>query len=434
MNARDPFDQRLSDLLSDVAPRTVPDYLPEVRARARSERQRQGWTFPRNWIPFDLSGPSATMARLAWAVLLVLLIGALVVAGIVGSRPRVPAPFGLAANGLVVYDDGSRILALDPGRNGVQPLSSGPGKDTRPSVSLDGQRIAFLRDQGKKTSLMVENMDGSGVRELATADSSTGVTMAAEAPAWSPDSTRIATTIIDTRTTDPVARIWIVDANGAGVTELLPPALVAAQYPAWSPAGDRIAFLGDLTQLPETFLYVSAPDGSNLLQLSKRASNADVGFLQLARWSPDGKHIAVHYGDSYRLDHDILLLATDHLEEEVIAGTDKDETQPAWSPDGRRIAYWRSTAGHQWQVVVLDLATRQETVLAPISRTADSLAWSPDGTEITALICTSDTNCELVLLDTRDPTADPTVLARVAPKSYDLSTDQAYWSWQRRAP
>ena len=435
MNARDPFDRRLSDLLSDVAPTTVPEYLAVVRARARTERQRPGWTFPRNWVPFDLPElPAATTGRLALVVLLALLIAGLAVAAIVGSRPRIPAPFGLAANGIVVYDDGSHIVASEPDGSNDHPLLSGPGLDTRPSISLDGQRIAFLREQGTKTSLMVANVDGSGARELVTTDSAAGIVMIEDAPAWAPDSGRIAISILDTGNPIPGARIWIVDADVGGHTELLPSPLFAAQYPAWSPAGDRIAFLGEPTRHPESFLYVSALDGTGLVRLSNRPSSPEAGFLQLPRWSPDGKHIAVHYGLAGNLARDVLLLATDHLEEEVIAGTDEDEAQPAWSPDGGRLAYWRAGDDWQWQVVILDLATRSETVLAPVSATSDSLAWSPDGTEITALRCTSDTECELVALHARDPTAEPIVLAHVAPKSYDVSTDQAYWSQQRLAP
>src|SRR4029077_15346819 len=130
--------------------------------------------------------------------------------------------------------------------------------------------------------------DGSGARELATTDSATGLVMSQEAPVWNPDSRRIAISIVDFTTDSDAARIWIVDADHGGHTELLPPSLFAAEGPAWSPDGDRIAFLGEPTRRPESFLYVSAPDGTGLVRLSEKASNSDEGYLQLPRWSPDG--------------------------------------------------------------------------------------------------------------------------------------------------
>jgi dipeptidyl aminopeptidase/acylaminoacyl peptidase len=435
VNTHDPFDRRLSDLLVDAAPGTVPDYLDQVRERARFERQRSRWTFVRNWVPFALpEWPASAAARVAWVALLVLLAGVLVVAGLAGSRPPIPAPFGLAGNGLVVYDDGGEILARRPGDTTARALSSGPGIDTRPAVSLDGQRVAFLREQGTERSLVVANLDGSDAHELVAVDSSTGLMILPEALKWDPQSTRIAISVLDTSGEYPTASIWIVDAVSGSHTSLLPDSLFAVEAPAWSPDGSRMAFLGEPTRRSESFLYVADLDGGNLFRLSERPSNPDDGYLRAPIWSPDGRSIATHYGDSKRLDRDILLLATDHRDEALIASTDKDEAQPAWSPDSSRLAFWRSTTGRHWQVVVRDLATGNELVVGPPSDTADSLAWSPDGTTISALHCTSTPECELLLLDAGDPDVEPTVLARIVPKSHDESFDQAYWSWQRLAP
>ena len=314
---------------------------------------------------------------------------ALVVAGIVGSRPRIPAPFGLAANGLVVYDDGSQIVALKPGEIDAHPLLSGPGMDSRPSVSLDGQRVAFLREQGTKTALMVANMDGSGARELAVPIRPPGSYMAGEAPAWNPDSRRIAITILDTRETDPVARIWIVDADDDHVTEFLPLSLFSVQYPAWSPAGDRIAFLGEPTRHPEDFIYVAAPDGTDLELLSKRASGPEEGFLQLPRWSPDGKHIAVHYGAPERPEP----RRPPARDRPATRGSDRRHGQGRGrSRLGRLMAVDSPIGAPRRRLSVAGRRARPSHAAArrsspPSAAAADSLAWSPDGTQITALIC-----------------------------------------------
>jgi Tol biopolymer transport system component len=434
VNTRDDFDLRLSDLLQEVAPPRVPEYLEEVRLGARRHRQRPAWSFPGRWLGVDVAvRPPAPFGWLAWALIVVALLALLAVAAIVGSPRRLPPPFGPAANGVIVYDDGAHILGTRPGSS-ARPLGSGQTIDTRPSASLDGRRIAFLREAGSATSVVVASIDGSEPHEIAVASSTDGLTVKSEPPAWSPDGTRIAITVIDSRNAQDHAEIWIVDAAVGGHSILLPAGLASVEQPAWSPDGDRIAFLGEPRGEPSSFLYVTRLDATGLLKISEQASNAEAGYFQLPRWSPDGRLIAVHHGDAGRLDRDILLLATDHLNESVVGTPSADEAQPAWSPDGGSLAFWRSVGGFNWRVVILDLATRTEQVVGPTSGNADSLSWSPDGSGIVVVTCPIQTSCRLLLVDVSDPRAPPTLLAEVPPKSYDVSSDQVYWSWQRLAP
>jgi len=434
VNTLNDFDLRLVDLLQEVAPPRVPEYLEEIKLGARRHRQRAAWSFPGRWLGVDVAvRPPAPLSWLAWAAILTALVALIAVAAIVGSPPRLPPPFGPAANGVIVYDDGAHVLTTLPGSS-ARPLSSGSTIDTRPSASLDGRRIAFLREAGAVTSVVVASIDGSAPREIAVTSSADGLTLKSEPPAWSPDGTRIAITVIDSRNAQDHAEIWIVDAAAGGHSTLLPPGLASVEAPAWSPDGDRIAFLGEPPGEPSSFLYVSRLDGAGLLKISEQPSNAEAGYFQLPRWSPDGRLIAVHHGHAEHLDRDILLLATGPLNESVLGTPSADEAQPAWSPDGGALAFWRSEGGFNWRVVILDLATRTEQAVGPTSGNADSLSWSPDGSGIVVVACPNQTSCRLLLIDASDPRAPPTLLAEVPPKSYDVSSDHVYWSWQRLAP
>ena len=164
VNAQDPFDRRLSELLADASPATVPDYLGAVRARRAS----------------SVSGPHRPRAQLG-------AVRASRVAG--GGGPSgVGCPRGAAhrrARGcgdcrLTAPGSGSirsrreracRLRRWCPNRGALQPgeptartLSSGSATETRPSVSLDGRRVAFLRERGTERSLVVADVDGSAAR------------------------------------------------------------------------------------------------------------------------------------------------------------------------------------------------------------------------------------------------------------------------------
>ena len=64
----------------------------------------------------------------------------------VGSRVhRVPAPFGLAANGQIAYWANGDILVADPDGTHAHAVISGPSDDFAPGYTRDGTQLVFLR-------------------------------------------------------------------------------------------------------------------------------------------------------------------------------------------------------------------------------------------------------------------------------------------------
>ena len=90
----------------------------------------------------------APVPRVAWLLVVFALVVALTaVVLVVGSRPRLADPFGLAGNGVVANGaaDGD-IYLFDPASGTSRPLITGPTKDETPSFSLDGSKFVFARE------------------------------------------------------------------------------------------------------------------------------------------------------------------------------------------------------------------------------------------------------------------------------------------------
>ena len=241
-------DHAVASWLTEQAQPAVPDWLGEMLEVTARTPQRPAWTIRERWVPIATPvrprlpvTPGALRAVGLFAALLLLLSAALAV---VGSRPRLPAPFGPAANGLVAYAYAGDVYTADPATGLATAIASGPTMDTDPIFSRDGTRIAFRRDVGGDDSLVVTDLDGGVLADLATPAS-------VEVFEFSPDGTSLLATVPSADTTSlvvmPIRGSPRAIVEGMTVTSArwLPPDGREIVFAAAVPGGTRGIYIVD---------------------------------------------------------------------------------------------------------------------------------------------------------------------------------------------
>jgi Tol biopolymer transport system component len=157
--------------------------------------------------------------------------------------------------------------------------------------------------------------------------------------------------------------VFVINADGTGLTDLTPGLLDNASQPSWSPDGSRIVFARDFPR----GIWVMNADGSGMTQLT-------FGTDEGPAYSPDGGMIAYSHFES---PGGIVLMSTDGTYLRRLTSRIYDSA-PDWSPDGGKIAFVRNF--NQIYVVNVD-----GTGGAALTRGggATNPSWSPDGTKIT---------------------------------------------------
>ena len=358
-----------------------------------------------------------------------LLVTLLVAAPALLSRRTGTTPaFGLATNGLIAWAIDGDIVVGDLATGTTKPLIAGPGVDRNPVYSLDGSRLAFLRQvptRQPRFDLYVSGADGSGLVMV----SAVPMRMP-EAVEWAPDGRSL---LVD----DADGGLFRYPANGSQA-RLLVDGVHLQPGASRPPDGAEILYERDAEP---GALYVMASDGSRASELvgptSRPCSCAVAGP---ARWSPDGRTIAF----TIRLDNAesrIYLIGIDgtrlrRLTDETGPWIEQD---PIWSPLGDRIAFnrWYGEPGdRQSRPIGIVTATGGPVESAGVAPAAGGalIEWSPDGLWILSLPKT--------LIDgfASYPDGTGSVARPVLIDVADGSSRQIDWSvgsiasWQRLSP
>ena len=222
----------------------------------------------------------------------------------------------------IAYDfDGDVWVANIDGSDPVNVSNTIGFTEGRPSLSSDGARIVYQRDEGSLLDVFVMNVDGSGTTNLTpgTDASNDGE------PEWSPDGTRIV--FGSDRTGD--VDLYTMASDGSDVVKLTDGS--NNRTARWSPDGQRIVFTRFLDPSAggtDFELFVINSDGTGLTQITSngafRTTDAD--------WSPDGQWMVLATQDLTGLGfYDLYVMRSDGTDI-VRLTTNEGGASPRWLP------------------------------------------------------------------------------------------------------
>jgi Tol biopolymer transport system component len=156
---------------------------------------------------------------------------------------------------------------------------------------------------------------------------------------------------------------------------VVPASSATASVPG--PAG-RIVFTSDQGGTSGSEVYSAAADGSDVKRLTWAHA-----FAQDPAWSPDGSRIA--YESSDQSSFHLFVMNQDGSDRHIVpsdaALSSGDDVQPAWSPGGSQIAFSSTrSSGGSWHIWVMNAdGTNLHELPSSFSQHP---AWSPDGLRI----------------------------------------------------
>jgi len=293
--------------------------------------------------------------------------------------------------------------ARDGALRNPEQVTSNAGLDTDATFSPDSRSIAYASDQNGSFEIFVRPIASGGRDVAVTADGQQNFQ-----PDWSPDGRSLAYASIRR------GGIWLVPSTGGEPRQVT----TFGSRPAWSPDGTRIAFQS--SPLVDLSPYARGAPLSSTLHVIDVATGVTT---QLTRpgvpegghgapaWSPDGKRIAFTADD--RLHSVIWSLAVSDGKLVEIAGHARHNFDPVYAPRGDALYHVASSAGGNFELWKVLLSEAGSASGNPTQISSSGLAGikhpaiSPDGRRLVYSALATTSNLTALPLDEEGAPADP---------------------------
>jgi TolB protein len=298
---------------------------------------------------------------------------------------------------------------------GLELVSTLAGSQRWPSLSPDGRQVAFVREAAGTPQVWVRNLGGGNPVQITTGDlpavrprwsprgdriiySMQGGGIWSVAPGgapgrivehgWnaelSPDNERL----VFERT----GQILIASADGSGMRPLSNLPLVPYYGDAWptfSPDGKWIAvFIGEEGRFGD--YWIIPVDGGGARRLTN--DNAEGGA---PAWTPDGKFLVVPSARAGSVN--LWRVAVSGGVPEALTTGPGDDLDPIVAPDGRTVLF--TNVKRTWALVLKDLKSGLQKTLVEQRMPLVSPAFSPDGRRIAFQAKNPGGDMHLVVMD-----------------------------------
>lgn len=273
-----------------------------------------------------------------------------------------------ASPGVIAYTDKDGLWIKELPGHDAKKLVSG-GDILKPRFSFSGRWLAYTKYSPKKSELWLISRNGTGSLKAATLSIPCSFT-------WSPSEDILAYAAEDDT-------LQLYDAE-----KMTDRKLVKLRYDkhfSWSPDGRWLA-----VELSAISIGRIGVDGTSCREIFSMGSSSKDG-LWLADWSPDGKDILFWLKPSFGLSamaDGVPLFAFPAgggKPRKLVSRALIYKNFRAYSPDRRYLAVTDGSNREIWtdkRIALIEMATGSKSVLTPNGVSAFSPAWSPDGKHI----------------------------------------------------
>ena len=215
------------------------------------------------------------------------------------------------------------------GGTAVTQLTNDPADDMMPAFSPDGQRIAFTSNRSGNWDIYLMDVDGGAPVQL-TRDASQDTH-----PSFSADGSKLVYSSYSVQSGQ--WEMVVIDVDNPATKHYIGPGL----FPQWSPTSNQIVFQRPRQRGTRWFgIWIADVQNGEVLRPTEIAASANAATITPA-WSPDGKFVAFSTVVDPDADKsnvppvaDLWIVSKDGADRAKLTHGQFANLQPAWSVDG----------------------------------------------------------------------------------------------------